>query len=84
MCDGVTIESGVLGTQKHVSGGNRPAQIACQNGAYDRCEFASIQWVRLYHHDRATVARGGPDGVSQIGPPHFALGDHHSTRCDVC
>lgn len=58
VCNGVPIESGLLGTQKHVSRGNRPAQITCQNDAYNRCELASIQWVRLYDHDGATVARG--------------------------
>jgi len=78
--DGVLGQAGELRGKLDISWRVRPADVAGERNAHDRCNLAAVQGVTLHNHDRASEARSGAGWLREFRPPDLALGNYHALR----
>lgn len=81
--DRVSVETSGSGRQWHVAGRLGQREVAGQSHADDRRDATAIERIALHDHNRSSETRSRALGLSQIGPPDFALADHQSVRLSV-
>jgi hypothetical protein len=80
VCHGILRESSRARGQKNISRCVTPLEVTGERNAHDRTDATDIDRVTLNHQYRSPIPRSRSHWLTEIGPPDFALSDHHSVR----